>query len=43
MTGANKDRVKKVQEIRRSNAAGPTPSKKEYTRKIKHKKKPNDS
>lgn len=32
------DKVKKVQELRRSNAATPIPSKKKYTRKTKHKK-----
>jgi len=31
--GANKERIKKVLEIRRSNAAGPIKSKKEYDRK----------
>jgi hypothetical protein len=34
----NKERIKKVLEIRRSNAATPIPSKKKYTRKRKHKK-----
>jgi hypothetical protein len=33
----NPARVKKVQELRRSNAAVPVPSKKVYTRKKKHK------
>ena len=33
-----KEKVKKVQELRRSNAATPIPSKKKYTRKKKHKK-----
>jgi hypothetical protein len=32
------DKVKRVQELRRSNAATPIPSKKKYTRKTKHKK-----
>lgn len=31
-------RVRRVQELRRSNAATPVPSKKKYTRKKKHKK-----
>jgi hypothetical protein len=31
--GANKERIKKVLEIRRSNASGPIKSKKEYDRK----------
>ncbi len=34
----NKERIKKVLELRRSNAATPIPSKKKYSRKIKHKK-----
>ena len=34
----NPARVKKVQELRRSNAATPVPSKKVYTRKKKHSK-----
>jgi hypothetical protein len=34
----NPVRVKKVQELRRSNAATPVPSKKVYTRKKKHPK-----
>ena len=34
----NPAKVKKVQELRRSNAATPIPSKKVYTRKKKHKK-----
>ena len=34
----NKERIKKVLEIRRSNAAQPIPSKKVYSRKRKHKK-----
>jgi len=34
----NKERIKKVLEIRRSNAATPIPSKKVYSRKRKHKK-----
>ena len=33
----NKERIKKVLEIRRSNAATPMRNKKTYTRKIKHK------
>ena len=36
---ANKERIKKVLEIRRSNAATPIPSKKLYKRKRKHKNK----
>ena len=32
------EKVKRVQELRRSNAATPIPSKKKYKRKIKHKK-----
>ena len=35
----NKERIKKVLEIRRSNAATPIPSKKIYKRKRKHKNK----
>ena len=34
----NLPRIKKVLELRRSNAAQPIRSKKTYTRKIKHKK-----
>ena len=34
----NKERIKKVLELRRSNAATPIPSKKKYKRKPKHKK-----
>ena len=34
----NKERIKKVLELRRSNAATPIPSKKTYSRKRKHKK-----
>ena len=34
----NKERIKKVLELRRSNAATPIPSKKVYSRKRKHKK-----
>jgi hypothetical protein len=34
----NLPRIKKVLELRRSNAAQPIPSKKNYSRKIKHKK-----
>lgn len=34
----NKERIKKVLELRRSNAAQPIRNKKKYTRKIKHKK-----
>jgi hypothetical protein len=33
-----KDKVKRIQELRRSNAATAIQSKKKYTRKIKHKK-----
>ena len=32
------EKVKRVQELRRSNAATPIPSKKKYKRKEKHKK-----
>ena len=32
------EKVKKVQELRRSNAATPQKNKKKYTRKLKHKK-----
>ena len=35
----NKERIKRVLEIRRSNAATPIPSKKLYKRKRKHKNK----
>ena len=35
----NLERIKKVLEIRRSNAATPIKSKKTYSRKIKHKNK----
>lgn len=35
-TFANPDRVTRVQELRRSSAAGPTNSKKSYKRKPKH-------
>ncbi len=34
----NLPRIKKVLELRRSNAAQPVRNKKKYTRKIKHKK-----
>jgi hypothetical protein len=34
----NKNKVKRVQELRRSNAATPQKNKKKYTRKIKNKK-----
>jgi hypothetical protein len=34
----NKNRVKRVQELRRSNAATPVPSKKKYKRKTKNEK-----
>jgi len=33
-----RDKVKRIQELRRSNAAQPVRNKKKYTRKIKHKK-----
>jgi hypothetical protein len=36
---SNKERIKRVLEIRRSNAATPIPSKKIYKRKRKHKNK----
>jgi hypothetical protein len=32
-----RDKVKRIQELRRSNAAQPVRNKKKYTRKIKHK------
>jgi hypothetical protein len=32
------DKVKRVQELRRSNAATPVRNKKKYSRKLKHKK-----
>jgi len=32
------EKVKRIQELRRSNAATAIPSKKKYTRKAKHKK-----
>lgn len=35
---ANKERIKRVLELRRSNAATPIKSKKLYSRKTKHKK-----
>ena len=38
-TENEKAKIRKVQELRRSNAATPVPSKKTYTRKRKHKKK----
>jgi len=34
-----KDKVKRIQELRRSNAAQPVRNKKKYTRKTKHKNK----
>jgi hypothetical protein len=34
-----RDKVKRIQELRRSNAAQPVRNKKKYTRKIKHKNK----
>ena len=34
---ANKERIKRILELRRSNAAQPIRNKKKYTRKIKHK------
>ena len=34
-----RDKVKRIQELRRSNAAQPIRNKKKYTRKIKHKNK----
>jgi len=42
MKRPNIQRIKKVLEIRRSNAAGPVQSKKAYTRKTKHKKATDD-
>ena len=35
----NKERIKRVLELRRSNAAQPIRNKKKYTRKVKHKNK----
>jgi hypothetical protein len=32
------DKVKRIQELRRSNAAQPVRNKKKYTRKLKHKR-----
>jgi hypothetical protein len=37
-----RDKVKRIQELRRSNAAQPVRNKKKYTRKIKHKGQTND-
>jgi hypothetical protein len=34
-----KEKIKRIQELRRSNAATPVRNKKKYTRKIKHKNK----
>ena len=34
----NKERIKRILELRRSNAATPVKNKKSYTRKTKHKK-----
>jgi len=34
-----RDKVRRIQELRRSNAAQPVRNKKKYTRKIKHKNK----
>lgn len=42
MNRPNLDRIKKVLELRRSNAATPVKSKKAYTRKVKHKKATDD-
>jgi hypothetical protein len=39
MLSTMSERVKRVQELRRSNAATAIPSKKKYSRKIKHKNK----
>ena len=33
-----KEKVKRIQELRRSNAATPIKNKKKYSRKVKHKK-----
>ena len=33
-----RDKVKRIQELRRSNAAQPVRNKKKYTRKLKHKR-----
>ena len=33
-----RDKVKRIQELRRSNAATPIKNKKKYSRKVKHKK-----
>jgi hypothetical protein len=43
MKRPNLNRIKRVLEIRRSNAATPVPSKKSYTRKVKHKKASDDN
>jgi len=37
-----KEKIRRIQELRRSNAAQPIRNKKKYTRKIKHKEKPNE-
>lgn len=37
-----KDKIKRIQELRRSNAATPVKNKKKYNRKIKHKGKVNE-
>ena len=34
-----REKVKRIQELRRSNASGAIPNKKKYSRKIKHKNK----
>jgi hypothetical protein len=39
MTMSLRDKVKRIQELRRSNAAQPVRNKKKYRRKIKHKNK----
>jgi hypothetical protein len=37
-----KEQLRRLQELRRSNAASPVSSKKKYSRKTKHKKKNNE-
>lgn len=43
MLPKTKEQIRRLLELRRSNAASPVPSKKKYTRKIKHRRKSNDS
>ena len=37
MIKERKNKIIRIQELRRSNAATPIPNKKKYTRKVKHK------